>query len=79
VFAVVWRAPGRPDLRQLLGGHFDTLQADNATRVGRRYRRPLAVSRSELVVQSGGHSGAFWGVAVLPGMEPPGFSLNDLK
>jgi len=79
VFAVTWRGPGRPDLRQLLGSHFDTLQADNATRVGRRIRRPMVVNRADFIVQTGGHSGAFWGVALLPQMEPAGFSANDLK
>jgi hypothetical protein len=80
VFAVVWRAPGRPDLRQLLGGNFDAVQADNAPRGGRRrLRLPIAVNRSDLVVQSGGHPGAFWGAAVMPGLQPAGFSASDLK
>jgi hypothetical protein len=78
VFAVVWQAPGRPDLRQLLGDNFATLQADNV-RTGRRVRRPIAVNRSTLVVQSGGHSGAFWGAALLPQLQPAGFSASDLK
>lgn len=78
VFAVTWRAAGRPDLRQLLGEHFDALQQDNR-RIGRRTRRPLAVSRPDFIVQSGGHSGAFWGAAFLPQLAPPGFSANDLR
>jgi hypothetical protein len=79
VFAVTWRAPGRPDLRQLLGDHFATLQADNGAPLRRRTRAPLVVTRSDFVVQTGGHSGAFWGVAVLPQMEPAGFSATDLR
>jgi hypothetical protein len=79
VFAVAWRAPGRPDLRLLLGDNFDTVQTDNALRVGRHVRRPIGVNRSNLVVQSGGHPGAFWGVAVIPQMQPAGFSAGDLK
>ncbi len=79
VFAITWRGPGRPDLRQLLGAHFDTLQADNATQRGPRIRRPLSVNRPDFVVESGGHSGACWGVAVLPQLEPSGFSLSDLN
>lgn len=79
VFAVTWRAPGRPDLRQLLGEHFNTLQIDNARPPGRWSRQPLNVNRSDFVVQSGGHSGAFWGVAILPQSEPAGFALSDLK
>lgn len=79
VFAVTWRGPGRPNLRQLLGDSFDTLQADTSTRLGRRARRPLAVSRSDLVIQSGGHPGAFWGAAMIPSLEPAGFTIGDLK
>jgi hypothetical protein len=78
VFAVTWRGPGRPDLRQLLGDHFSTMQTDNV-RIGRRVRRPMSVKRPDLIVQSGGHSGAFWGVAILPKLEPPGFSLSDIN
>jgi hypothetical protein len=78
VFAVTWLAPGRPDLRQLFGANFPTLQADNV-RHGPRTRAPLAVSRPDLVVRSGGHSGAFWGVAILPRVAPAGFSVTDLR
>jgi hypothetical protein len=78
VFAVTWRGGGRPDLRQLLGEHFQTLQADNV-RAGRRTRRPLSVNRPDLIVLTGGHPGGFWGVAFLPQMAPAGFSTSELK
>ncbi len=78
VFAVTWHGPARPDLRQLLGSYFNTLQADNAPRAGRRTRAPLAVNRADFVVESGGHSGAFWGVAFLPKLAPAGFSASAL-
>jgi hypothetical protein len=79
VFAVTWSGRGRPDLRQLLGPWFDVMQADNAARTGPPHRRPLSVSRSTFVLQSGGHSGAFWGKALLPNLAPAGFSANDLQ
>jgi len=79
VFAVTWHGAGRPDLRQLLGVHFDTLQADNAPHGGRRTGRPMAVNRPDFVVVTGGHSGAFWGVALLPRLQPAGFSTAELK
>lgn len=78
VFAVAWRGPARPDLRQLLGSRFDAVQADNILPGGRRTRRPLAVHRSDFALTSGGHSGAFWGVAYLPALAPPGFAVRDL-
>ena len=79
MFAVSWRGVARPDLRQLLGGYFDTFQSDNALHGGRRSRRPMAVNRSDFVVRTGGHSGAFWGVAILPQAAPAGFSASDLQ
>ena len=79
VFAVAWRAPGRPDLQQLLGDGFATLQADNARGDGPRLRRPLSVQRDSLVVRSGGHPGGFWGLAYLPQQLPAGVSPRDLK
>jgi hypothetical protein len=78
VFAVAWRGPARPDLRQLLGPRFDTVQADNTLPHGRRTRRPLAVRRPDFAMSSGGHPGAFWGVAYLPALAPAGFPVRDL-
>ena len=78
VFAVAWRGPGRPDLRQLLGAGFSTMQADNVGLGGRRMRAPLAVHRTALVVHTGGHPGAFWGLAYLPQQLPTGFAAADL-
>ena len=77
--AVSWRGHGRPDLRQLLGEHFETMQADTAVRAGRRLRVPLTVDRSDFVVRSGGHPGAFWGTAFLPQQAPAGVTLRDLQ
>ncbi len=78
VFAVAWRGPGRPDLRQLLGEHFDTLQAADAAVGGHPLRLPVAVERTDLVVHSAGHPGAFWGLAYLPARIPVGVSAADL-
>ncbi len=78
VFAVAWRAQGRPDLRQLLGDSYDVMQADNVRVGGPRTRTPLAVRRSGLVLQSGGHPGAFWGFAYLPQQTPAGVSVKDM-
>ena len=79
VFAVSWRAPGRPDLRQLLGDHFATMQADTVRADGRRVRAPLRVGRTDLVVRTSGHPGAFRGLAYLPQLVPAGFTGQDLR
>ncbi len=81
VFAVAWQGPSRPDLRQLLGAHFDALQSDNApSPLHPRHRRtPLSVSRTDFVVHSSGRPGAFRGLAYVPQAVPAGFSVDDIK
>jgi len=79
VFAVTWRGPSRPDLRRLLGARFDAFQAQTARRAGPRSRRALMVNRSELVINSAGHPGGFWGYAYVPSLVPSGFPLASLQ
>jgi hypothetical protein len=79
VFAIAWTGPARPDLRQLLGDRFDTMQADNGNRAGRVRRGPLTVDRGDFILRTGGHSGAFWGLAYLPGSLPAGVKLDELR
>jgi hypothetical protein len=79
VFAIAWRGPSRPDLRQLLGSRFEVMQSDVVVRSGRRLRAPLADERSDFVLHSAGHSGAFVGSAYLPQMAPSDFSISALK
>jgi len=92
IFAVAWRGPGRPDLRQLLGPAFDTFQTSvtaadfNATLSSTgnvvhhgRVRRPLIVEQRDLVVHSAGHPGAFFGYAYLPQKIPAGFTPDAFR
>ena len=79
VFAVAWQGPGRPDLRQALGPYFNELNAANPPRVRGGRHIPLSANQSDLVVRSGGHSGAFFGVAYVPGLVPPGVSTAALR
>ena len=52
VFGVAWTGPSMPDLRQLLGTHFDDYVAALAAR--RTVRGPVSIQLPGLVVQSGG-------------------------
>ena len=65
VFGIAWRGPQMPDLNDLLGSYFPQyvagLKAVRAARGGGR--GPVSVDQSGLVVQSGGHMGAFSGQA----------------
>ncbi|ALE56244.1 DUF2844 domain-containing protein [Paraburkholderia graminis] len=81
VFAITWRGPQMPDLNELLGSYFPQyvagVKAARAARGGAR--GPVAVDQSSLVVQSGGHMGAFSGRAWLPPALPAGVSGSDIQ
>lgn len=78
VFAVAWSGPVIPDLRQLLGPHFDAMVAEQAkqTHVGRRF---FSLHKSGLVIESGGHPRSFAGRAYLPDALPPGINVQDIQ
>ncbi|MBI5783861.1 MAG: DUF2844 domain-containing protein [Rhodocyclales bacterium] len=77
VFAVAWSGPRMPNLQRLLGAYFESYRDEAASRPPGR--RPIAIDRSDLVVQSGGHPRAFHGRAYLPQRVPAGFSTNEIK
>jgi hypothetical protein len=78
VFAVAWQGPSKPDLRQLLGTHFDEfLQA--ADQVERHGHGPLVLQLPDLVVVSAGHMRAFSGKSYLPQMLPAGVRADDIQ
>ena len=79
VFALSWRTPGRPDLVQLLGAHFADFQAGFSRSMRGIRRAPPAIEKSDFVIHSNGHPGAFHGQALLPALAPSGFSLSDLN
>jgi len=75
VFAVAWAGPFQPDLRALLGRHFNALTAQEASARG---RGAAAVHRADLVIVSAGRMGAFQGQAWLPRQLPAGFDPRTL-
>ncbi len=77
VFAVSWRGPTVPDLRQLLGSYFEQYTA--AASEPHMSHRSLTVRREDLVVQSSGRMRAFFGRAYVPSLLPPGFQLQDIQ
>jgi hypothetical protein len=81
VFALSWRGPTLAPLQTLLGDYFPTYVQGLATghaANGGGYG-PAAVRQSALVVESGGHMGAFYGRAYLPRALPQGVSADDIK
>jgi Protein of unknown function (DUF2844) len=77
VFAVSWRGPGIPDLRQMLGSYYG--QFEQATSVPSRNHHHLTVQTPQLVVLSSGHTRAFFGRAWAPALLPPNFPVNDIN
>lgn len=78
VFAVSWNGPFLPDLKNLLGKHFDTMR-NEAARVPRAGHSQLRVVRPELSIYSGGHMRAFIGRAWLVSEFPVGFKQEDIQ
>jgi Protein of unknown function (DUF2844). len=74
VFAVSWSGPFLPDLKEILGPHFDTMAQAGKRRDQQRSR--LAVRRSDVVIISDGRMGAFEGRAWVPAKVPAGFDVN---
>ena len=69
VFAVSWRGPVIPDLRQMLGDYYGQFaQAASAPHFGGHSH--LAVERPGLVVHSSGRMRAFFGRAWAPDLVP---------
>jgi len=81
VFGIAWHGPQMPDLSDLLGSYFPQYVAGvKAVRAARgNTRGPVSVEQTGLVVRSGGHMGAFSGVAWLPSALPAGVSGSDIQ
>lgn len=80
VFGISWRGPRMPDLATLLGSYFPQYQQGlMAQRAARGARGQVSVQEPGLVVQSGGHMGAFAGTAYLPQSMPAGVSASDIQ
>jgi Protein of unknown function (DUF2844) len=78
VFAVTWSGPTKPDLRQLMGTHFDTMVARQAGHIHAGHPF-VKQDGADLVVESAGHPGSFLGRAWLPAALPPGFDVHTLQ
>jgi hypothetical protein len=77
VFGVAWSGPAMPDLRQLLGDHFDTYAG--ASKSGRRGHSHRSLAHGDLVVQSAGRLRAFSGKAYLQSLIPNGVAPDEIR
>jgi hypothetical protein len=78
VFALTWNGPFLPDLKALLGKHFDAMVAESA-RMPRAGRSHIGINGPEVVINSGGHMRAFEGSAWIPAEFPAGFTADDVR
>jgi len=76
VFAVSWRGPAMPDLRQALGPYFDKLQAAPGTRSGHHH---MTVEQPDIVMHSSRHLRAFVGHAYVPALLPAGVAASEIR
>jgi len=79
LFAIAWQASSLPDMKQLLGSHFEEFQqaAQDQNRRGRH--GPLIVQLPGLVVEVGGHMRAFSGRAYLPDQMPSEVRTEEIR
>ena len=77
IFAIAWRGPINPDLKQLMGPYFDTYAAEvHAHHNGHTH---VAVVHPEFVMHASGHMRAYSGSAYIPAMLPEGVKASDIQ
>lgn len=74
VYAVTWRGPRMPNLRELLGPYFT--QIDNRDAFPHNGHHQMTMSGFDLEIRAGGHRGSFSGRAWVPSMVPIGVSID---
>ncbi|HEY5282202.1 MAG TPA: DUF2844 domain-containing protein [Polyangia bacterium] len=77
VFAVSWSGGWRPNLRDIMGDHYDKFIAATC---GKRVARGVArIELPGMVVVMGGHQRAFFGHVYLTDLVPAGFLPEEIR
>jgi hypothetical protein len=77
VFAVSWSGGWRPNLREIMGAHYDKFIA--GTRGRRVARGVVRIELPGMVVVMGGHQRAFFGHVYLTDSLPSGFASEGIQ
>ena len=77
VFGVAWSGPKLPDLKVVLGKHFDAYVA--ATNAPHPSHKVLSVTTPEVVINVVRHPRGFTGGAYAPQLLPPDVSARDVR
>jgi len=79
VFAVAWKGPFLPDMKQLLGTHFEEFQKAAQAQNRRGGHGPLVIQQPGLIVELGGHMRSFVGRAYLPDEMPAEVRSGEIR
>ncbi len=79
VFAVAWEGPVLPDLRQILGAHFDDFQRAAEMQNRHGVHGPLVIQQNGLTVELGGHMRSYRGKAYLSNEIPASVRAEELR
>jgi hypothetical protein len=74
VYAVTWRGPRMPDLRELLGPYFTQLESRDA--FPHTGHHQMKMSGFDLEIRASGHLHSFSGRAWVPSMVPVGVNID---
>jgi hypothetical protein len=77
VFGVSWSGGWRPNLRDIMGVHYD--RYIEATKGKRIARGPVRIELPGMVLIMGGHQRAFFGQVYLTDLLPPDMSPEDIQ
>jgi hypothetical protein len=77
IFTVSWSGGWRPDLREVMGSHYQ--QYLEARRGQSRARGPVRVELPGMVVVMGGYLRTFWGHVTLTELAPAGWNDDALR
>lgn len=79
VFAVTWHGQFPPQMQQVLGRYFQEYSAALQVRQPQYGHHPLDIQEHDLVVQTFGHMGAYYGRAYLPEQVPAGVEADRIQ
>jgi len=79
IFAVAWAGLAAPDLAPLLGSYAEEYRREASEQPRLPGRRERRVATARVVVERWGHMRDLHGRAYLPGLVPPGVSLDEIR
>jgi hypothetical protein len=80
VFGIAWDGPIVPELQQFLGAYFQSyLDAVRAQKSKAFSRRPLRIHLPDLVFETGGHMGSYYGRAYIQQTVPPDVAIAEIR